>query len=49
MTLAGTVVNTSPEMRELKSNDSLLYQIADRTGGRCLPPFDPAGAESVHP
>ncbi len=45
MTLAGTVVNTSPEMRELKSNDSLLYQIADRTGGKVLPEFDAAGAD----
>ena len=44
MTLAGTVVNTSPELRELKSNDSLLAQVADRTGGRVLPPFDPAAA-----
>lgn len=43
-TLAGTVVNTSPELRELKSNDSLLAQVADRTGGKVLPAFDPAGA-----
>jgi uncharacterized membrane protein len=45
MTLAGTVVNTSPELRELKSNDSLLFQVAERTGGRVLPPFDPATAD----
>ena len=46
MTLAGTVVNTSPELRDLKSNDSLLYQIADRTGGEVLPPFDASAAAS---
>ena len=41
MTLAGTNVNTSPELRDLKSNESLLRQVADRTGGKYLPPFDP--------
>jgi hypothetical protein len=45
MTLAGTNVNTSPELRELKSNDSVLHQVADRTGGNYLPPFDPAAAD----
>jgi hypothetical protein len=44
MTLAGTVVNTSPELRELKSNDSILHQVADRTGGNYLPAFDAAQA-----
>ena len=37
-------MNTSPELRDLKSNESLLRQVADRTGGKYLPPFDPAGA-----
>lgn len=41
---SGTVVNTSPELRDLKSNETLLRQIAERTGGRVLPPFDPAAA-----
>ncbi|MGA2582786.1 MAG: hypothetical protein ABSG31_05870 [Tepidisphaeraceae bacterium] len=43
--LAGTVVNTSPEMRYLQSNDALLKQIADRTGGNYLAPFDVASAD----
>jgi uncharacterized membrane protein len=40
MTLGSMVVNSSPELRELKSNESILRQIAERTGGRILPPFD---------
>jgi uncharacterized membrane protein len=43
--LAGTSVNTSPELRNLKSNDPLLNEIAQRTGGRVLTPFDPASAD----
>ena len=43
--LAGTTVNSSPEMRNLQSNDALLKQIADRTGGRLLKPFDVASAD----
>jgi hypothetical protein len=42
MTLAGAVENTSPELRDLSSNDSVLTQVAARTGGKVLPPFDPA-------
>ncbi|HZZ43917.1 MAG TPA: VWA domain-containing protein [Tepidisphaeraceae bacterium] len=38
--IAGTAVNGSPEMRDLHSNDVLLQQVADRTGGRVLPAFD---------
>ncbi len=41
---SGTVVNTSPELRDLKSNTMLLKQIADRTGGRFISPFDAQGA-----
>jgi hypothetical protein len=41
---SGTVVNASPELRELKSNEAVLRQIADRTGGRVLSPFDPQTA-----
>jgi len=43
--LAGTSVNSSPELRDLKSNDPMLNQIAQRTGGRMLRPFDPASAD----
>jgi uncharacterized membrane protein len=43
--LAGTTVNSSPEMRDLQSNDALLKEIADRTGGRYLQPFDVASAD----
>ncbi|HEX2971749.1 MAG TPA: VWA domain-containing protein [Tepidisphaeraceae bacterium] len=43
--VAGVAVNDSPEMRELKSNDLLLEQIAKQTGGRVLPAFDAAGAD----
>lgn len=39
--ITGVAVNESPEMRELRSNDGLLEQIARRTGGRVLPAFDP--------
>lgn len=38
---SGTVVNASPELRELRSNVTLLRQIAERTGGRFISPFDP--------
>lgn len=41
---SGTVVNTSPELRDLRSNVTLLNQIAERTGGRVISPFS---AESV--
>ncbi len=43
--LAGTTVNSSPEMRDLQSNDALLKQIAQRTGGRLLKPFDVSSAD----
>jgi uncharacterized membrane protein len=43
--LAGTTVNTSPELRDLQSNDALLSEIAQRTGGRELTPFDVASAD----
>jgi uncharacterized membrane protein len=43
--LAGTSVNSSPELRDLKSNNALLSQIAQRTGGRLLKPFDPSAAD----
>lgn len=37
---AAYVAPASPEMRDLQSNDFLLNQIAQRTGGRLLQPFD---------
>jgi uncharacterized membrane protein len=41
---SGLSVNESIEMRDLRSNDLLLREIARRTGGRVLPAFDPAAA-----
>ncbi len=41
---SGTVVNTSPELRDLRSNVTLLNQIAERTGGRVISPFKPESA-----
>lgn len=38
--VAGIAMNTSPELRDLKSNDALMKDIADRTNGRVLPAFD---------
>lgn len=38
--LGGVSNSTSPETRDLQSNDSLLEEIADRTGGRVIPAFD---------
>ncbi|HEV8379121.1 MAG TPA: glutamine amidotransferase [Tepidisphaeraceae bacterium] len=42
--ISGLAVNDSPETRELKSNDGLLDEIAERTKGRVIPAFD---AEAV--
>ncbi len=41
---SGTVVNTSPELRDLRSNVTILNQITERTGGRVVSPFS---AQSV--
>ena len=38
--LGGLSNSTSPETRDLQSNDSLLEEIADRTGGRVIPAFE---------
>lgn len=43
--LGGTAVNDNPELRDLHSNDAVLEQIAQRTAGRMLPPFDAAAAD----
>ncbi len=41
---SGVAVNQSPELRDLTSNDGILNQIAERTGGRVLMPYDVATA-----
>ncbi|HEV2293585.1 MAG TPA: hypothetical protein VGR35_07000 [Tepidisphaeraceae bacterium] len=38
--LSGMAVNSSPELRELKSNRAAIDDIATRTGGRILNPWD---------
>ena len=43
---SGVAMNTSPELRDLKSNEARLQEVAQRTGGRVIDtPFDPAAAE----
>ncbi len=42
--LTGLAVNSSPELRDLKSNLSVLQDIVHRTNGRMLPAFEPATA-----
>jgi uncharacterized membrane protein len=37
--IAGLAVNSSPEMRDLKSNEARLKEIATRTGGRYIEPW----------
>src|SRR5262249_29611889 len=43
--VAGVAANGSAELRDLRSNDAVLKQVADRTGGRVLPAFDVAGSD----
>jgi hypothetical protein len=43
--LSGMAVNSSPELRDLKSNDAMLTEIARRTGGRVLEAFAPETAD----
>ncbi|HSI34689.1 MAG TPA: hypothetical protein VK986_13965 [Tepidisphaeraceae bacterium] len=38
--MGGVSQNSSPETRELQSNDTLLEEIAQQTGGRIIQPFD---------
>ena len=45
MLLSGVAMNDAPEMRDLQSNDGFLQEIADRTGGRVLKPFDVQDAD----
>jgi uncharacterized membrane protein len=42
---SGLVVNDSPELRALRDNETAIRQVADRTGGRVLEPFDPSAAD----
>ena len=43
--LSGAAMNSSPEMRDLRSNEANIQMVVDRTGGRRLDPFTipPAG------
>ncbi len=43
--LSGMAVNSSPELRDLKSNETVLHEIASKTGGRVLEPFSPDSAD----
>jgi hypothetical protein len=38
--LGGMAVNSSPELRDLSSNEAAIRNVAQRTGGRVLTPFD---------
>jgi len=44
MLLSGMVVNTSPELRDLKSNEAAIERIRAATGGRLVTPFNAATA-----
>jgi len=39
MLLSGVAVNTSPELRDLRSQDAMMELVARRTGGRILEPW----------
>jgi len=43
--LGGAAMNSDPELRELKSNEAKLEEIASRTGGRVLAPWNAADAD----
>jgi hypothetical protein len=43
--LSGMAVNSSPELRDLKSNETVLHEIANKTGGRVLEPFTADSAD----
>lgn len=44
MLLSGVAVNTSPELRDLRSQDAMMELVASRTGGRILEPWNPEAA-----
>ncbi len=41
---SGTVVNASPELRQLRSDRFAINEVIERTGGRLLSPFDPTAS-----
>lgn len=41
--VAGLAVNSSPEMRDLKSNEARIREVASRTGGRFIEPWTTEG------
>ena len=43
--VAGVSLSNNPEMRDLRSNDALLEQVAARTGGRLLEPWNVGTAD----
>ncbi len=43
--MSGTTVSANPEFRDLRSNDARLAEIAERTGGRVLTPWDAQAAK----
>ena len=45
MLLSGMVVNTSPELRDLKSNEAMIEKVRAATGGRVVTPFDAGSVE----
>jgi uncharacterized membrane protein len=45
MLLGGVAMNSDPELRDLKSNESKLDEIARKTHGRVLTPWDSADAD----
>jgi len=44
MLISGVAMNNDPEMRDLKSNDARLEEIAFRTGGNVINSWDPQAA-----
>ena len=42
--VAGAAINSNPELRDLTSNDAAVEQVAAKTGGRVLSPFNPVSA-----
>lgn len=44
MLISGVALNNDPELRDLRSNDTRLAEIADRTGGRRLDPWEAQAA-----
>jgi hypothetical protein len=45
MLLGGVAMNSDPELRDQKSNEAKLYEIASKTHGRLLTPWDAQNAD----